>query len=72
MNRRPGFRSRSREITGRLATELARVMDMPETREKLATTGVDVAVLMGDEFGALVRSDSARYGKLVRELGLKE
>jgi len=61
-----------KEITARLATETARVMDQPDTREKLAATGVDVVVVAGEEFAAEVRSDNSRYGKLVRELGLKE
>jgi tripartite-type tricarboxylate transporter receptor subunit TctC len=61
-----------REITARLHAEIAKVMDAPETREKLAATGVDVSVANSDEFAAQVRADSARYGKLVRELGLKE
>lgn len=61
-----------REITARLYTEMARVMDAPETRDKLAATGVDLAVANAEEFAAQVRADSMRYGKLVRELGLKE
>jgi tripartite-type tricarboxylate transporter receptor subunit TctC len=61
-----------REITAKLYAEIAKVMDAPETREKLAATGVDVSVTNSDEFAAQVRADNTRYGKLVRELGLKE
>ena len=60
-----------RDITARLHNEMAKVMDLPETREKLTATGVDVSVSSAEEFGAQVRADSARYGKLVRDLGLK-
>jgi tripartite-type tricarboxylate transporter receptor subunit TctC len=56
-----------REITGRLYNEMARVMEVPETRERLAATGVDVSVASSDEFATNVKADSARYGKLVRE-----
>lgn len=59
-------------ITARLGAEMARVMEMPETREKLAATGVDVVVSGAEAFGAQVQADNMRYGKLVRELGLKE
>jgi tripartite-type tricarboxylate transporter receptor subunit TctC len=61
-----------REITAKLHSELARVMEMLETRDKLSATGVDVSVANSEEFAAQVGSDSARYGKKVRELGLKE
>lgn len=61
-----------REITTRLQSEMTRVMEMPDTRERLAATGVDVSVGSAEEFAAQVRSDSARYAKLVRQLGLKE
>lgn len=61
-----------KEVIARLHNEMARVMEMPETRDKLAATGVDVSVLSAEDFGAQVRADSARYGKLVRDLGLKE
>jgi tripartite-type tricarboxylate transporter receptor subunit TctC len=62
----------SRDITAKLYSELARVMEMPETRDKLSATGVDVSVVNSEEFAAQVSSDNARYGKKVRELGLKE
>ena len=61
-----------RDITAKLYSELARVMEMPETRDKLSATGVDVSVANSEEFAAQVGSDNARYGKKVRELGLKE
>ena len=61
-----------RDITSRLQSEMARVMELPETRDKLSAAGVDVAVLPADEFAAQVRADSGRYGKLVRDLKLKE
>jgi tripartite-type tricarboxylate transporter receptor subunit TctC len=61
-----------REITTRLQSEMTRVMEMPDTRERLTATGVDVSVGSAEEFAAQVRSDSARYARLVRELGLKE
>jgi tripartite-type tricarboxylate transporter receptor subunit TctC len=61
-----------REVTARLATEVAKVLESAETRDKLAATGVDVAVAPADAFAAIVRADSARYGTLVRDLGLRE
>ncbi len=59
-------------VTAGLGAEMARVMELPETRDRLAATGVDVVVSGSDEFGAQVRADNMRYGKLVREPGLKE
>lgn len=62
----------AKEIVAKLHAEMSRVMEMPDTRDKLAATGVDVSVGSPEEFAANVRNDSARYGKLVKELGLRE
>ena len=46
-------------------------MNNPETRERLIRTGADPAPRPTAEFGKFLREEYARYGKIVRELGLK-
>lgn len=62
----------SRAVTDRLATEMLKVMEMPETRDKLQATGSDPVVAGAEEFAAQVRMDNAKYAKVVSELGLKD
>jgi tripartite-type tricarboxylate transporter receptor subunit TctC len=59
-------------VTAKLQAEMARVMEGADTREKLVSTGVDVAVANAGDFAQQVRADDSRYGKLIRDLGLKE
>lgn len=58
-------------IIDKLAAEIAKIVTMPEVREKLANEGIDAAFFGPDRFGALVRSDFAMYGKLFKEANIK-
>ena len=58
------------EVIRKLHTEFARAIANPSVRAKLSTLGFE---LSGDgpvEFGNLIRSDVARYGKLIRAAGI--
>jgi tripartite-type tricarboxylate transporter receptor subunit TctC len=59
-------------IVGRLHREIVKAMQAPETRSKLEGIGADGTVSRSpEEFAALVRSDTARYAKIVKDIGLK-
>jgi tripartite-type tricarboxylate transporter receptor subunit TctC len=59
-------------IVGRLHREIVKAMQSPETRSKLEGIGADGTVSRSpEEFAALVRSDTERYAKIVKEIGLK-
>jgi tripartite-type tricarboxylate transporter receptor subunit TctC len=59
-------------IVKRLHGEIARAMQTPGTRERLVEVGFDGTVTRTPgEFAAIVRSDTARYAKLVKEAGLQ-
>ena len=60
-----------REIIARLNTELARTLNAPDMRERLAQQGVETIVDTPDEFGAYVNSELARWGTVVRDSGAK-
>ena len=59
------------EIVGRLNKELAHIMNLPDIRERLRGLGSDGGGNSSDEFGQFVLAENARYGKLIRELGIK-
>lgn len=57
-------------IIARLSSETARVLNRPDMRERLASAGEQVTP--GPEaFAALLKADLAKWGKIVREAGLK-
>jgi tripartite-type tricarboxylate transporter receptor subunit TctC len=59
-------------IVGRLHAEIARAMEAPDTRARLAEAGADGTVTRSpEEFAAMVRADTARYAKIIKEAGLR-
>jgi tripartite-type tricarboxylate transporter receptor subunit TctC len=59
-------------IVARLHAEMARAMQQPDVRDKLAGIGADGSISRSPaEFAALVRADTARYAKIVKDIGLK-
>jgi tripartite-type tricarboxylate transporter receptor subunit TctC len=61
----------SPELVTRLQRDASRVLSHPETRERLTNMGVDVIASSPEEFGTYLRSEIARYTKIVKSAGLK-
>jgi len=55
----------------RVNDELRRVLAIPDTRQRLAAVGADIVASSPAEFGAFIRAELAKWGKLVREAGIK-
>ena len=63
-----GPKGLSPAITNRVAEELQRAMRKPDVAERLAKLGAEPVVDAGPaKFAAMVKSDSARWAKLIRE-----
>ena len=60
-----------RPIIARLNVELARAMHAPELKERLAATGTEPRTSTPEEFGDYIRQEMAKWGKVVRDAGLK-
>jgi tripartite-type tricarboxylate transporter receptor subunit TctC len=58
-----------REIVARLNGDLVRMMRAPEMRERLAPMGIQPLASTPEEFGEFLKSEVARWGKVVREAG---
>ena len=59
-------------IVNRLHAELVKAMQTPEVRSKLEGIGADGSVSKSPaEFAALVRADTSRYAKIVKDIGLR-
>ena len=58
-------------ILNRLSQELVRALNRPDIKEKLLSQG---AVALGSspaQFAALIKADMAKWGKLLKDLGIK-
>ncbi len=60
-----------KEIVYRLNLALKEAMNTPEMRQHIQPLGAEVYLTTPDEFKALRHSDIEKYGKLVKEMGLK-
>ena len=58
-------------VVARLNEELVRALKSAEVMEKFKTFGMSAAPGTPDQFDALLRSEAARYAKVVREAGIK-
>ena len=60
-----------REIAMKVQAEVARIIKIPEIREKLVQQGVDPVGSTPDEFAAYIRSETEKWAKVVRMAGAK-
>lgn len=58
-------------VVERLSAEVRKALAAPDVRERLAGLGAEVSPAGPGELGALVRMERERYGKLIREAGIK-
>ena len=57
--------------TVELNQEIVRVLNSPEVRERFFKAGVEVVASSPDEFAALMKAETNRWGKLIREAGIR-
>ena len=60
-----------RPVAGKLNTELLRIIALPDVKDKMLGLGMDIAGGTPEEFGALVKSDIAKWAKVIREAGIQ-
>ena len=61
----------SRDIVGKLQAEIARILVLPEVKDRLAADGADAVGSRPDEFAAYIRAELAKWGKVVKTGGIK-
>jgi len=60
-----------RDVVMRLNDEINRAMKSPDVTDKLMAAGLNMVYESPDYFGEIIKSDFAKYGKLVRDIGFK-
>jgi tripartite-type tricarboxylate transporter receptor subunit TctC len=58
-------------ITKRLADEIVAVLNLPEPREKLLEQGLQIVGATREQFARIIRADTEKYGKLMRDFDIK-
>ena len=78
----PGFESGSwqgvvapagtpRDVVGRLNVEILRIVGAADMRERLGKQGADVRTTTPDEFGSFIRTETAKWAKVVKDANVK-
>ena len=60
-----------REAVLKLNTEFARVLNMPDMKERLATQGAEVRPNTSEHFAAFIKTELTRWQKVVKDSGAK-
>jgi len=60
-----------REVAAKLNTEVVRIVNLPDIREKLAGMGVDPVGNTSEQMAEWIRREIARYGPVVKAAGIK-
>jgi tripartite-type tricarboxylate transporter receptor subunit TctC len=60
-----------RGIVDRLVSELHKAISAPEVKERLAASGIDTVTSTPEQFRELIRSETARYAKVIKGAGIK-
>jgi len=57
-------------ILGKVSRDVAAVLQMPDVQKRLESQGVVTVVSTPQAFDALIRSDTERFGKMLRDAGV--
>jgi tripartite-type tricarboxylate transporter receptor subunit TctC len=58
-------------VVSKIQTELVRVVALPDVRERMFGLGMEVAGSTPEQLGALVKSDIAKWGKVIKDAGVR-
>jgi tripartite-type tricarboxylate transporter receptor subunit TctC len=61
----------NKDIIARLQNDTVKVLRQPDVKEKIAFAGADTVGNTADEFGAFIRSETAKYARIVKDANIK-
>ena len=59
-------------VIARLNKEIVQILNLPESRERLLKLGIEVGTSTPEAFGAYMKSEHDKWGRLIREAGITE
>jgi len=60
-----------KDIVAKLNAEVVRILSQKEVGERFISLGAELLSSSADEFGAYIRSETAKWGKVIRDSGAK-
>ena len=60
-----------RELINRLNSEIVKAMSAPDLRDKLLASGIEPQTNTPEQFAEFIRSEAVRFGKVIRDAGIK-
>jgi tripartite-type tricarboxylate transporter receptor subunit TctC len=60
-----------KEIVTRLNVEVVRILGQAELKERFVSLGAELLSSSPEEFGAYIRSETAKWGKVIKDSGVK-
>jgi tripartite-type tricarboxylate transporter receptor subunit TctC len=60
-----------KEIVAKLNAEVVRILSQPEVTGRFVTLGAELVSSSAEDFGAYIRSETAKWGKVIRDSGAK-
>jgi tripartite-type tricarboxylate transporter receptor subunit TctC len=60
-----------REIVTRVNAEMVRSLAMPELKERFVAMGAELVSSTPEEFDAYIRSETAKWGKVIKDVGIQ-
>ena len=63
--------STPKPIIDRLSAEIAKILAMPDFREKVAAQGLEIFVSTPEQYGTLLRNESEKFGRIVKAAGIQ-
>jgi tripartite-type tricarboxylate transporter receptor subunit TctC len=58
-------------IINRLNQEIARVLNQPDVKQKFLDSGAEVAAGSAEQFAATIKSETAKWGKVIKDAGIR-
>jgi tripartite-type tricarboxylate transporter receptor subunit TctC len=59
------------DVLAQYRKEIAEIITQPDVKARIEKVGLSPAYLEGGKFGALIRIDHERFGKIIRDAGIK-
>src|SRR4029077_12895361 len=58
-------------IVAKVNADIANIAAQPEMREKIAQLGLEVSINSPQEFAAVIKADTAKWAKVIKDAGIK-
>ncbi len=60
-----------RDVLNRLHSEIVKILRMPDIKERLSSQGADPVASSQEEFGAFMKSETAKWARVIKEANIR-